>query len=404
MTGLTTQHGADVEIADRLVPKLLKMESRWSPFHYGPVVGDAVESFSKQVVYSKEWEYTYKQVWNKALEGANTLSPTQRADLMGIAGLDEVERVLGTTASYTQIEEALALQRASIAEANTQAYKTTAEVLRDYRMRNRLDGVLDRFVPIHYWATKNALFVGRSVANQPAIAPAAYLAYDQWQESNQDLPVSMRTGLVPLKADWIPGVDSDKEYWLRVSNIINPAAFAVPRLLDPNAWDLSKTTLPDRLDSYGLLGMRNLWAALGYQVGPQWDFANRIASVGAQHVNADDGWLARFFLRTNQIGNWLAAPSGYSSPFETYDPFEVANRRDLLPFPFPGSKLGWAERKIVGSNVIEKYVVEWMNQFTYGSPYTRIETGYFVGQYLTHPAGGDRLRNAEAFARSQGIA
>lgn len=30
--------------------------------------------------------------------------------------------------------------------------------------------------------------------------------------------------------------------------------------------------------------------------------------------------------------------------------------------------------------------------------------GYFVGQYLTHPACGDRLQNAEDFAQAQGIA
>lgn len=98
-----------------------------------------------------------------------------------------------TKAEIAEMEQTfLDLQRKAIADSERFGDQKVTWVARDYRMRNKIDNVLDTFVPYHYWFTRNAIFQITWAAENPGQAIAGIRAFKAWWDSNLDLPVSQR--------------------------------------------------------------------------------------------------------------------------------------------------------------------------------------------------------------------
>lgn len=379
----------------RLIPKAMRGQfegGRRNPLNYSPLralnplyvggmkAGDAVEKYSKTVVWTQEYAWTYADAWRKGVAKAADLTQEQRDELLkawGHVELTQAMEKVGITDSATK--QALRSQmNGAIGAADWQAYRTTASVLRDYRMRNRFDVALDNFVPVHYWTTRNALFVGSTVFNKPGVAVAAMQGYDNLVEQNKDLPISQRGSLVKIPDEWIPFYGDD--YYVRLTSLTNPAFFMAARLANPEKWDLSKTSLPDRLDSYAFLGAKNLWEAMGYRLGPQWDIAIRGANLSETTMKKagwDNGAVDAFSRAVDGL-NWLNSPSGY--------------RNSLLPF-----------MSIAQTNTKMQAMTEWFNTMIYGTPYSRAETAGFAREAADRWQAGD-LSEAQYYVILQAIA
>ena len=381
--------------SQRLIPKAMRGQfegGRRNPLNYTPLralnplyvggmkAGDAVEKYSKAVIWTQEYAWTYADTWRKGVAKAADLTQEQRDELLkawGHVELTQAMEKVGITDSATK--QALRAQmNGAIGAADWQAYRTTASVLRDYRMRNRFDTALDNVVPVHYWTTRNALFVGSTVFNKPGVAVAAMQGYDNLVEQNKDLPISQRGSLVKIPDEWIPFYGDD--YYVRLTSLTNPAFFMAARLANPEKWDLSKTSLPDRLDSYAFLGPKNLWEAMGYRIGPQWDIAIRGANL-SETTMKKAGWDNRavdVFSRAVDGLNWLNSPTG--------------NRNSLLPF-----------MSVAQTNTKMQAMTEWFNTMIYGAPYSRAETAGFAREAADRWQAGD-LSEAQYYVILQAIA
>lgn len=390
--GIGKMTGADTDPGEHLLPRMIRGQVQGgglkqlanvtplrllNPLYVGGMwAGDVFERTAKTVVWSQEYGWTLADAWRKAVarlvpEGA------QRDALLKAIGHNDLTvamRQAGITdpALRAQLRSAM---NGAIGQADWQAYRTTATTLRDYRMRNRMEGVLDKILPVHYWTTRNAYFVGSTIANKPGVALAAMQAYDNLVEQNRDLPMSQRGSLVKIPAEWVPFYDED--YHIRLTSLTNPAFFAAARLANPAKWDLSKTSLPHRLDGYAALGLRNMWEAMGYRIGPQWDLAIRAGNL-ANSVANRAGWDNHYVDRFLEGANWVNNPAGYRNAF--------------LPFT-----------TVVQTNTKVQQIMEDWNALVYQSPYTRAETANFMREAADRWQTGE-LTEVQYSAISQAIA
>lgn len=348
----------------------------WHDFWRG--TSEKFEQRFKEAIYSKEFMYTYRADWSKGITALD-LPTAARDDLVQAVGSLQTKQALmkhgieGDTA-----RQVMALNRAAVARASNKGYETTATILRDYRMRNQFDAVLDRVVPIHYWTTKNALFVGRVAANRPGVALTAMRAYDAWQEANVDMPFSLRTGLIPIPGSVVPFADDSRDYWFRVSQLTNPALFTVPKLFDKQygfQWD-GDVSLKDRVVGASLNGFANLWDAAGYQMGGLGEIISYPVSALANSKLLNKtpyvGEQAQYVGALMASGlNFMVSPSGY--------------RKEIIPF----------QNQVIGRSALAQQGAEWWNTRLYGTPYTRMDIANF-SRYITEQQHTGAIDTPEA--------
>lgn len=334
---------------------------RINPFGWltlgGVYVGDVVERSAKTWLYQSEWAGVYTKHWHEAVDrvfarglanatgniaspgafaetvrrqGAGVASGSMeafKAELLGARGLDEVRAVLKRNmsmlegnANYREFMESLMEgQRSAIASATNQAYVTTAHALRDYRMRNKLDTFLDRIIPIHYWTTKNWLMVGATVKDKPWRLLQGMRAYDHWAATWEDEPSTARNKVHLFNVPPDSGPWSGAKLWLRPNQWINPAFFSAPAALLDTYRDWNRYEdmgLWDRIQHMTGSGLRNLWDAMGYRVGPQYETAVTLNGyTGASDRIAEDLGVDNVFLdKFGEAISYAATGDGYYYP------------------------------------------------------------------------------------------
>jgi hypothetical protein len=270
---------------------------------------NAVEDYFKtsNMTNAQAWHFTHRYSAElRDLERAKVLTAEQRATLGPLMGIDEMRAAatsMGLTAEAT--EKVLAAGRASIANSSLAAYTETKNMLRDYRYRNKIDGMLDRFLPVHYWSTKNFAFMTRSAIDRPFVTLAAAKAYNAWQQENMHLPISLRTGYLAVPFDhpalsWIPGV-TNKTWHMRLTNLTNPVLWSVPRMLGRWDWHGEDQSIWSRVAHVSMDGAKNFWESSGYRVGPLYDMGTVLGNawrttglpVVQKHTGSaipDNGW------------------------------------------------------------------------------------------------------------------
>ncbi len=323
----------------------------------GEHVAEFFEGKAKDIISSQQFMHDYNKVWNKELQRLLTdgkISPADLKSLTGVVGLDEVRRLGAGSGS---LDELLAAQRMAIARGNVGAYHAASDMLRDYRMRNKIDGFLDNFLPVHFWTTKNMAFMTRAALDRPAMALSAAQFYNAWQKENEGLPPSLRTGYFKVPQEItsnIPG-GSDAPFYMRLTNLTNPVLFAVPRMVqqmkgDFEHYDFSNSSLPERLAFLGQDGLKNFWAAAGYRIGPQYDLATKVLNMAV--------------FRNNRDAPFIRALNYVNSP--------VSGRNSFLPFGGVERLPGLAEMKFLGSDNLQQFYEE-ANKLVYGTSYTNYE-------------------------------
>jgi hypothetical protein len=343
-----------------------------NPAKLGAKGGDVMEDFGRKVIGNQEWEWTYTDRWRKGLETNPAidahLDPARarqvRDELLQAVGLDEISAITWNLPGAVR-EAALAEQRSAIAYADMAAYRTTSTALRDYRLRTRGDGWLDRVFPVHFWTTRNLMFVGGTAIDRPSAAVAATKVLSQWEQSNQDLPFSQKMGLVKLPGELMQhlpylGTVPGQDFYWRVNQYINPAAFAIPQLLRElgkgwGATDQSNMSLAERIKAFAAPGLANFYRAMGYIPGPQWDLASRAAGAAALHFDGDSRW-DRLVQQVDRVGRAVLMPDGYSSNLIPYQSLAESS----------STKLPLINRSL-------QQLFETFNQRSYGTPYTRKE-------------------------------
>lgn len=341
-------------------------------------VANAVEDHFKTVAITQSSGWHMVHRWNAELsdlEKANTITKEARLALSPNMGLDEMRQTAATLGlSDEATNSVLAAGRASIANGQLQGYNDARTMLRDYRYRNKLDGMLDRFLPVHYWSTKNFAFMTRSAIDRPAMAIGAAMAYDAWQKENEHLPPSLRTGYLSVPFDhpalsWIPGV-TNKTWHMRLTNLTNPVLFAVPRMLGRWDWHGEDQSIWQRTLHIAEDGMKNFWEASGYRVGPTYDMATVVGNAWKTQV--DKGRLPGGPDAFNGLANTLLTGANFlTSPgldrnlniTEGYRP-GVLGSIPLL------SDLGGLPMRSVKMQLLG----EMLNKQVYGSAYTINET------------------------------
>lgn len=314
------------------IPGLKQTFGKWA--EGGAWLGDTIERSFKTRVYMNELLGSYEANWGMRMNQilsrpGSAISPEAGQDLLGVMGLTELNAVLhrhGITGR--DAAELRSIQRSILARAQNDAYMTTMKGLRDYRMRSELDLLLDRLIPVHYWSTKNMLFVGGTVKDRPALVAAASHAYDNWQEQWDDKPASLRQKIHAFRMpDWVPGGLGGVEVWIRPNSLTNPALFAVPNAIadTKRAWDrMDGMGTSERIMGTMSEGMKQLWNAMGYRLGPHVDWTIRalldedLATGGkgmdvARWVDQNLGLKWNVVEGTANMFQYAANPSDYYS-------------------------------------------------------------------------------------------
>jgi hypothetical protein len=335
-----------------------------------------IENRFRQIIYSTNVAKRYGRDWPKHLDDlvqGGIINPDQRSALASRMGLKEVRQTLDTAGVQGDARTlVLSRQRQAISDAEMHGYNHTASSMRDYRMRNKVDGMLDKVFPVHFWATKNWLYTGQFALRRPAIAVNAMQVMDAWHDSSENV------GLVPIPGEMVPFYSDDLTYHMRVTNIINPAFFAIPKM-----WELMQTdreqakqnggyddmSVMERLEFWGKNGAENLWASMGYRLGPQWDLIVKGTSFASQTTGKGKDWVDRLnFVASPYVNDYNAEASG--------------GRQPLVP-------LGGLEDFITSKS---ERVQGWLrdaNKAIYGSPYTSYEVYLGSQEIFRHVAEGD---------------
>ena len=353
-------------------PWLMRGKYRGRPFRYGARKADQVERYWKEVIYTREFAGAYRESWTNDLElffktpGLN-LAPELQGQLATGMGLVDLHMTLagaGLKRGDARYAQLLAMQRSAIAGAQHRAYATTAKGLRDYRMRNSLDHVLDHIFPVHYWSTKNMIFMAGTLAQRPAIALGMSRVYDAWSRQWEGEHPSKRNKLhlfnLPEEVPFLGG----RELWLRPQNWTNPALFAFMEATVDGRRTLNRTKsmgVEERIYQVMGDGLKIFWDALGYRGGPQYDFLLNLIGVangreGAEWV--DDKIENRIGLKPDVVSgiyNTLRYGMGDDGYF----------RPGLLPY-------GELETAALTTSP-GQVVYEWVNQRIYGTRYSRAE-------------------------------
>jgi hypothetical protein len=356
------------------------------------VLGAKPEEYAKKALYSQHVWSEVPKLWRGHLDTMmkqGKLTPDDVDKLVMAKGLHEVRSLGWKLDTPTAMDELLSRYQSVIGTSQYNAYRHAAEAMRDYRMRNKIDGFLDAYLPVHFWATKNMLFVTKAAMHRPALAISGAQAYNAWVAEHKDDPLSLAAGYVQLPAELashIPFVGEGAEYWMRLTQITNPVFFAVPKLIAATNrdWQLQPEdqSLWDRVQYWGKNGMANFWEASGYRLGPQWDWAIKAANRVNQNPDGRDADIMF-------AANFLSSPYTVT---ET-DPItgEVTGRRrkpgsqNVIPFGgweslirkygIPGVDTGLGKKTIPFTDmpITAEATIQWLNQLATGSPYTNME-------------------------------
>jgi hypothetical protein len=319
------------------------------------------EQLFRELIFGNAWEWTYNRGWAAKL-GELDLADNVTRDLREAAGFQEVARVLDTHKIQGEAREAIvSAQRKVLADARYDGYHAAKTGLRDYRMRNRLDGVLDQVFPIHFWTQKNALMVGQTFAQRPALIPLAIKAFEEHRERRADAPAHLREGyLGEINLASVLGDHAPAPFHLRLANITNPALWTIPKLLDRDKWDLdSDAGALEILFNLGQQAPGNLYTSLGFRIGPHLDGAGRVAQavLGDSAPGVGD--------RVARLSDFLATNNGY--------------KNELFPYQFAAA--GWASNVPYGGDELQDALMG-LDQLVGDSGFTRNEWLYKVSPAL----------------------
>ena len=349
----------------------------------GEDFGNTMETAFKKMIFSQEVMGEYPKLWRAELDQMlknGDLSPNQFDKLVMAKGLKQVREKAVEAGAEKYLDDLLARQRSVIFNAEHRAYTIAADAMRDYRMRNKIDGFLDAFLPVHFWSTKNMLYVTKAAMDRPALALSAGQAYNALAAEQKDSPLSIAQGYVKATADMIPWLPEGSEYYLRMTQLVNPVVFALPKLVramnrdiqnrpeDSSAWDMVK--------HWGKNGMANFWEASGYRLGPQWDIAIKImnqteALQKAGLPYADDIMFTANFLNVPYTDYEGKRRPGPGQPVLPFGGWESLLRKHGVPLIDTG--IDKVKFPLVGSGVTFDAGMQWLNKLATGSPFTNYE-------------------------------
>jgi hypothetical protein len=333
----------------------------------GEDFGNTAETFFKKAIYSQEVWGEYPKLWRSELDQMmtnGTLSPKQVDELVMAKGLKEVREAAVKSGADQHLDDLLSRQRSVIFSAEHRAYTIAADAMRDYRMRNKIDGLMDQFLPVHFWATKNMLYVTKAAMDRPALAISAGQSYNAFAAEHKDDPLSIMQGYLKVPAEMIPFLPEGSDYYMRMTQLTNPIFFAVPKLIsamnrdienkpeDSSFWDMAK--------HWGKNGMANFWEASGYRLGPQWDWA--IKATNRLNQNPD-GLDADIMFAANFI----------TSPYTDREGKRRPGSQNVVPFGGWESLLRKLDVTVGGKNISVNDGMKWLNELATGSPYTNYE-------------------------------
>jgi hypothetical protein len=347
--------------------------TRWKGLAtFGEDFGNTAETFFKKAIYSQEVWGEYPKLWRAELDQMMTngnLSPKQVDELVMAKGLKEVREAAVKSGADQHLDDLLSRQRSVIFNAEHRAYTIAADAMRDYQMRNKIDGLMDQFLPVHFWATKNMLYVTKAAMDRPALAISAGQSYNAFAAEHKDDPLSIATGYLKVPAEMIPFLPEGSEYYMRMTQLTNPIFFALPKLIsamnrdienkpeDSSFWDMAK--------HWGKNGMANFWEASGYRLGPQWDYAIKVQD--------------RLNLTPDSVNNTLNFITAPRTTTERYSDGSIkkitrgSGQQNVVPFGGWESLLRKLDVTVGGVNVSVNDGMKWLNELATGSPYTNYE-------------------------------
>lgn len=249
---------------------------------------EGAEIWSRRRIYGRELWASYQHDFNQSLDLlGDAITPELRRDLTSVLKPEDVSALLSDVNPVVRKRIMKAHSQAT-SYGNLTARYMTEKSLRDYRMRNRFDEVLDKFSPYHFWTTKNLLFFAETVAHRPSVAVHGMRAFDSMSEAWDEMPQSFRGKLQLFNVpEHIPGIGGSG-LWLRPDNLTNPAFFIAAMTTGDiqQAWDRHKDmSVGERLFQTGKDGLRNLWENMGFRFGPQWEYPTAFADARVGDAN-----------------------------------------------------------------------------------------------------------------------
>lgn len=366
--------------ATTLVPRLLdkskvgKAATFWSDGM--AYLNENAELWSRRRIYGKELWGSFQSDWGYRLdEFFPDLDPALKQQLQTELSPAKVASLVTAKVADPRLKNALVQQHAMASSyANLQARHWTQQAMRDYRMRNRFDTLLDKFSPYHFWSTKNLMFMAATVADRPAVAVHGMRAWDKMSESWDEMPDSWKGRLKLFRVPEQSPAFGGQQLWLRPTNITNPALFTAAMTVSDmqDAWNrLDGTTLRNRLATMGKDGLLGFYEGSGIRFGPQWEFpVNIMAARAPEDLFADHSPAERVY--DTIFGRFLpgmVSPSGYRPD----QMLPLAGLEQLLYGVTDDIALNTVE-DLTGAD-LEMFKLrnlnEYANQVAYGSTFTR---------------------------------